>query len=48
MKYSIEMALGGMTYMPSSMKVGSDVRKLLGGINIREQGELISLLFFPE
>jgi hypothetical protein len=48
MKYSIEMALGGMIYIPSSIKVGSDVRKFLGRINIRQQGELISLLSFLE
>jgi hypothetical protein len=47
MKYSIEMALGGMTYIPNSIKFGLHVRKFLGkGINIREQCELISLLFF--
>jgi hypothetical protein len=31
MNYVIEMALGGMTYIPSLIKIGLGVRKLLGG-----------------
>jgi hypothetical protein len=34
MKYAVEMDSGAMTYIPSSIKIGSGVKKLLGGINI--------------
>jgi hypothetical protein len=46
MKYAIEMGSGAMTYIPSFIKIGSGIQKLIGGIH-RRHGELISpLLFF--
>jgi hypothetical protein len=32
-KYAAEMGLGGMTYIPSFIKIGSGIQKLIGGIN---------------
>jgi hypothetical protein len=51
MKYVVEKASCGVIYKASFMKIGSDVQKLLGGIQIhrsthRQQANLISLLFF--
>jgi hypothetical protein len=43
------MGSGGMIYLPSFIKIGSVIQKLMGGIHIqtyREHGELISLLSF--
>jgi hypothetical protein len=31
MKYTVEMGSGAMTYMPSSIKISSGVRKLMEG-----------------
>jgi hypothetical protein len=31
MKYAIEMGPGAMTYMPSFIKAGSGIQKLVGG-----------------
>jgi hypothetical protein len=31
MKYAVEMASGAMIYMPSFIKIGSGIRKLMGG-----------------
>jgi hypothetical protein len=46
MKYAVEMASGGMTYIPSFINTGSGIQKLLGGGGT-QQGDLISLhLFF--
>jgi hypothetical protein len=33
MKYAVEMGLGAMTYIPSFMKIGSTIQKLIGGIH---------------
>jgi hypothetical protein len=38
MKYAVEMCTGGITYIPSFIKTGSAIRKLLVG-----QGDLIIL-----
>jgi hypothetical protein len=31
MKYAVEMGLGAMTYIPSFIKIGSGIHKLMGG-----------------
>jgi hypothetical protein len=53
MKYTVEMVSGGMIYVPSFIKIGSGVQKLLGEMHIlihrhthRQQGNLVSLLLF--
>jgi hypothetical protein len=33
MKYAVEMGSGAMTYIPSLIKIGSDIQKLTGGIH---------------
>jgi hypothetical protein len=33
MKYAIEMDSGAMIYIPSSIKTGSDIKKLIGSIH---------------
>jgi hypothetical protein len=33
MKYDVEMGSGSMKYIPSFMKIASDIRKLTGGIH---------------
>jgi hypothetical protein len=51
MKYAADMGSGAMIYIPSFIKIGSSIQKLLGGIHIqthREHGDLISLLSFFE
>jgi hypothetical protein len=43
------MASGGEIYLPIFMKIGSDIRKLLGEKHVempRQQGDFISLLLF--
>jgi hypothetical protein len=48
MKY-VEMGSGGMIYIPSFIKIGLGIQKLIGGINIqthRQQDDLISVLLF--
>jgi hypothetical protein len=32
MKYATDMGSGAMTYIPSFIKTGSDIQKLMGGI----------------
>jgi hypothetical protein len=44
MKYAIEMGSGAMIYIPSFIKTGSGIQKLIGGIH-RQQCDLISLLY---
>jgi hypothetical protein len=45
MKYTVEMGSGAMMYTPSSIKIGSDIQKMVGGRVIhRQKGDLISLL----
>jgi hypothetical protein len=54
MNYAVEMGSGAMIYeyIPSFIKIGSGIQKLLGGIHKqthRQQGDLISpLLFFSK
>jgi hypothetical protein len=31
MKYTVEMSTGAMIYIPSLIKIGSDIQKLMGG-----------------
>jgi hypothetical protein len=48
MKYTVEMGSGAMIYVPSFIKIGSGIRKLIG-VDMethRQQGDLISLLLF--
>jgi hypothetical protein len=45
MKYAIEMGSGAMLYVPSFIKIGSEIEKLIGRIH-RQHGDLISLLLF--
>jgi hypothetical protein len=53
MKYAVEMGLGAVIYVPSFIKIGSGIQKLLIGIyrqtgthTHRQQRDLISLLCF--
>jgi hypothetical protein len=39
------MGSGAVIYVPSFIKIGSGVQKVIGGIH-RQQGDLISLLLF--
>jgi hypothetical protein len=43
MKYAVEMNSGAMMYIPSFIKIGSGIQKLMGGIH-RQEGDHISLL----
>jgi hypothetical protein len=43
MKYAVEMGLGVMIYIPSFIKIGSGIQKLIVGIH-RQHGDLISVL----
>jgi hypothetical protein len=43
MKYAVEMDLATIMYIPSFIKIGSSIQKLIWGIH-RQQGDLISLL----
>jgi hypothetical protein len=45
MKYAVEIGTCAMIYIPSFMKIGSGIQKLIGGIH-RQHGDLISLLSF--
>jgi hypothetical protein len=48
MKYAVEMGSDGMMYIPSFIKIGSDIETLLGGLtNIqthRQHGDHIGLI----
>jgi hypothetical protein len=48
MKYAVEMGSGAMIYIPSFIKIGSGIQKLIGGNRMthRQQGDRISLLVF--
>jgi hypothetical protein len=52
MKYAVEMGSGAMIYVPSFMKIGAGVQKLMEGGDKRihrEHGDLIGrLLFFSK
>jgi hypothetical protein len=45
MKYAVHMGSGAMIYIPSFIKIGSGIQKLIGGGGIhRQEGDRISLL----
>jgi hypothetical protein len=48
MKYAVEMGSCAMIYLPSFIKIGSGIRKLIRGDTHthRERPDLISLLYF--
>jgi hypothetical protein len=48
MKYSFEMGSGAMIYIPSLIKIGSGIQKLMRGVSQthRQHGDFISLLLF--
>jgi hypothetical protein len=49
MKYVAEMGSGAVIYIPSFIKIGSGIQKLIRGIH-RQHGDRTSLLrfFFPQ
>jgi hypothetical protein len=48
MKYAVGMGSGAMIYIPSFIKIGSGIQKLIGGDTQthRQHGDRISLLSF--
>jgi hypothetical protein len=48
MKYAADMGSGAMVYIPSFLKIGSGIQKLMGGNTQthRQHGDLLSLLLF--
>jgi hypothetical protein len=47
MKYAVQMGSGAMIYIPSFIKIGSGIHKLIVGIRRhRQQGDLMCLLPF--
>jgi hypothetical protein len=47
MKYTVEMGSGAMTYIPSCIKIGSGIQKLIrGGFTDIQDGDLKSVLIF--
>jgi hypothetical protein len=48
MKYAVEMGSGSMIYIPSFIKIGSGIQKLIGKATKthRQHGDIISLLSF--
>jgi hypothetical protein len=49
MNCAVEVGPGGMIYVPSLIKSGLGVQKLMGGLSIqtqRQQGDRISLVLF--
>jgi hypothetical protein len=45
MKYAVEMGSGAMIFIPSFIKIGSGIQKLIQAIH-RQHGDRISLLSF--
>jgi hypothetical protein len=46
MKYAVEMGSGAMIYIPSFIKIGSGIQKLIGEIHTdAQQGNVLSLPF---
>jgi hypothetical protein len=46
-KYAVEMGSCAVIYIPRSMKIGSGIQKLIGGMHRhRQHGDFISLLVF--
>jgi hypothetical protein len=46
MKYTNEMGSSAMIYIPSFIKIGLGIQKLIGGVGDSQQGDLISLFYF--
>jgi hypothetical protein len=46
MKYAVEMGSGGMIYIPSFIKTGSGIQKLIGGDTHTEHAARITLILF--
>jgi hypothetical protein len=46
MKYAVKMGSGAMIYIPSFIKIGSGIKKLIEGGTDRQHGDFISLLLF--
>jgi hypothetical protein len=46
MKYSVKMDSGDMIYIPSFIKTGSGIQKLIGGINRHTHSMVISYAYF--
>jgi hypothetical protein len=46
MKYAVEMGSGAMIYIPSFIKIGLGIQKLMGGGIHRQHGGRMSLLSF--
>jgi hypothetical protein len=47
MKYAVEMGSGAIIYIPSFIKIGSGIRKLIVVLQTHKQyGDLISLFLF--
>jgi hypothetical protein len=42
MKYAVEMGSVTMIYIPSFVKIGSGIQKLIGGIHIHTESMVIS------
>jgi hypothetical protein len=42
MKYAAEMGSGAMIYIPSFVKIGSGIQKLMGGIHRHTDSKMIS------
>jgi hypothetical protein len=42
LKYAVEMGSGFMIYIPSFIKIGWDIQKLLGGIRGHTESKVIS------
>jgi hypothetical protein len=43
MKYAVEIGSGTMIYVPSFIKIGSAIQKLIGRIHIQTQSDLRGL-----
>jgi hypothetical protein len=48
MKYSVDMGSSAMIYIPSLIKIGSGIQKLIGGFPDTQHGDRISLLSFSK
>jgi hypothetical protein len=48
MKYTVETGSGAMIYLPSFIKIGSSIQKLIWGVTwtLRQHDDRISLLLF--
>jgi hypothetical protein len=46
MKYTVEMGLGAVMYIPSLIKIGSGIQKLIGGIHRDMGSKVIAYAYF--